>query len=56
VAGVAAVAVVCCAGLPLMLVAAGGIASGVLLGAGAAIVAVAALGGLAIARLRRRRP
>ena len=55
VAGIGALAVVCCAGLPLLVGLAGGLALGAVLGAGAGIVAVVSLTALVLARARRRR-
>ncbi len=54
-AGIGALAVVCCAGLPLLVGLAGGLALGTVLGAGAGILAAASLTALALARARRRR-
>jgi hypothetical protein len=53
--GVAIVAIVCCAGLPLLATLAGGIALGTLLGVGAGVLAVLVVGGALAVRARRRR-
>jgi hypothetical protein len=53
--GIAAIAVVCCAGLPILAALAGSIAVGTVLGVGAGLAATVFLVGLAVARLRRRR-
>ena len=53
--GVAAFAIACCAGGPLVVGALSGVAVGAVLGIGAGIVALAAVGGLAVVRARRRR-
>jgi hypothetical protein len=54
-AGVAAFAVVCCAGLPLLAALVGGVALGTLLGVGAGVLAALVVGGALAARVRRRR-
>ena len=52
---IAALAVLCCAGGPLLAAVAGGLALGALLGISAGVVAVVVLGGLIVLRARRRR-
>jgi len=51
-AGVGVLAVVCCAGAPLIAGALGGIAVGGLLGAGAGVLTVAVVGALIVGRIR----
>jgi uncharacterized membrane protein YhaH (DUF805 family) len=53
--GVAAVVVVCCAGLPLIAGVVGGIALAAVLGVGAGILALAALIAVVAITVRRRR-
>jgi membrane protein implicated in regulation of membrane protease activity len=53
--GIAAFAVACCAGAPLLVGLVGGIAVASLLGVGAAIVGAAALAGVVLLVVRRRR-
>lgn len=52
---VAALAVACCAGLPLLAALAGSVALGALFGIGAGVIAVVALTAVVIVRVRRRR-
>jgi hypothetical protein len=52
----AGVAIVCCAGLPLVAGVLGGLAITTLLGVGGAVLAVALVGTALAFRLRRRRP
>ena len=52
--GIAAVAIVCCAALPLLAALAGGVALGALLGVGAGVVAAVLLVGTVVARSRKR--
>ena len=54
-AGLAAFAIVCCAGFPLLVALAGSVAIGTTLGIGAGIVAAALLSGAVILRSRRRK-
>ena len=54
-AGIGVLAVACCAGLPLLVGLAGGLALGTVLGVGAGVLAVGVLMALALVRLRRRR-
>jgi biotin transporter BioY len=53
--GVAAFAVVCCAGLPLLAALAGGVALGTLLGVGAGVLAPLVIAAALTAQARRRR-
>lgn len=53
--GLAAVMVVCCAAIPLLAALAGSVALGTVLGVGAGAAAALVLGGLVVARARRRR-
>lgn len=53
--GLAAFAVVCCAGLPLAIAAVGSIAVGVWLGAGAAVIGLGLVGALLVTARRRQR-
>jgi len=53
--GVAAFAVGCCAGGPLLMAVTGGIALGTVLGLGVRVVALVGLIGLVVVRTRRRR-
>ena len=53
--GVAVVAVACCATAPLAFALAGSLTAGAILGASAGLVALAVLGGLALAIRHRRR-
>jgi hypothetical protein len=53
-AGLGVLAVVCCAGAPLIAGALGGIAVGGLLGAGAGVLTVVAVSALIVGRIRHR--
>jgi hypothetical protein len=53
--GIAALAVLCCVGGPLLAAVAGGLALGALLGIASGVVAVVVLGALIVLRASRRR-
>lgn len=54
--GIGALAIACCAGVPLIAaVAAGSVAAGTLLGVGAGLVAAVVLAGVIVLRVRARR-